>query len=123
MVINEMRLDGIATVEVIGRIDSATSGLLQEHLLALVRSNCTGLIVDFRLVPYISSAGFKALLIAAKHGEESGCTLALCGIVGEVRRMFEIAAFDQVFAIHGTREECMEKLAPGSAGFSAQGVR
>jgi anti-anti-sigma factor len=116
MEIIETQLGGMAAVDLKGRIDSTAAGLLQERLIALVRSGCSGLIVDFKLVPYISSAGFKALLIAAKQGEASDCTLALCGIVGEVRRMFEIAAFDQVFTILATREECIEQIAAGSGG-------
>ena len=107
----ETQLNGMAAVDVKGRIDSNTAGLFQERLIWLIRSGCAGLIVDFRQVIYISSAGFKALLIAAKHGEESRCAMALCGIVGEVRRMFEISAFDQVFTIHGTREDCVKQFA------------
>lgn len=105
----------MVAVDVKGRVDSTTAAFLQERLSGLVRSGCTGVIVDFRQVPYISSAGFKALLIAARHGDESGCAIALCGIVGDVRRMFEIAAFDQVFTILASREECIEQLAAGPA--------
>ena len=99
MQITEMRDGPITALELKGRIDSSTAGSLQERLTALVRSGCKGMIVDFRHVAYISSAGFRALLIAARQGEESRCALALCGVVGEVRRMFEIGAFDEVFTI------------------------
>src|SRR5262245_42099709 len=111
MEITEELRDGIAAVEVKGRIDSASAPGLQEKLSQLVGSGCTGLIVDFRHVAYISSAGFRALLIAAQQGESMRCTVALCGIAGEVRRMFEMGAFDQVFTILGTREECAAHLA------------
>jgi anti-sigma B factor antagonist len=111
MEISEELRDGIAALEVKGRIDSTTAGNLQEKLGELVASGCSGLIVDFRQVMYISSAGFRALLIAAQLGESSRCALALCGIAGEVRRMFEMGAFDQVFTILATREECAAHLA------------
>lgn len=111
----ETQLDTVAALEVKGRIDSTTAGSLQERLTAMVKSGCTGLIVDFKQVAYISSAGFKALLVAAKYGDDSRCALLLCGIVGEVRRMFEIGAFDQVFTILGTRDECVAQLAQNQA--------
>jgi len=111
MEIIETRIHAVVVIDVKGRIDSTSAGPLQERLSGLARSDCAGLVIDFKQVPYISSAGFKALLIAAKHGEESGCALVLCGVVGEVRRMFEIAAFDQVFSILATRKECIEQLA------------
>ena len=111
MEITEDLANGIAALEVKGRIDSTSAPGLQEKMSQLVSSGCSGLIVDFRNVIYISSAGFRALLIAAQLGESSRCSLALCGVAGEVRRMFEMGAFDQVFTILGTREECASHLA------------
>jgi len=111
MEISEESHDGIAALGIKGRIDNNSAPGLQERMSQLVRSGCSGVIVDFRHVAYISSAGFRALLIAAQLGESSRCAVALCGIVGEVRRMFEMAAFDQVFTILATREECAAHLA------------
>ena len=105
---------GIAALAVSGRIDSTTAAKLQERLTELVRAGGRGLIVDLRQVAYISSAGFRALLIAAQLGESTRCSLALCGVAGEVRRMFEMGAFDQVFTILATREECATHLAAAS---------
>ena len=115
MQIVEVRDGDIASVELQGRIDSSTAPGLQNHLIGLVRSGCTGMILDFRHVAYVSSAGFRALLVAARHGEESRCGLAFCGLADEVRRMFEIGAFDEVFTILATREECAGHLLAGSA--------
>lgn len=115
MEIIETQYGGVTAVAVNGRVDTTSAPALQEKLSALVRSGCCGVIVDFKHVVYISSAGFKALLIAAKQAEGLRCGVALCGIAGEVRRMFEIGAFDQVFTILETREECIERLAAGPA--------
>jgi anti-sigma B factor antagonist len=111
MEVIETQVDATAIVEVRGRIDSTTASGLQQRLQKPIESGLTGIVVDFSQVQYISSAGFKALLIAAKLGEKSGCSVALCGVVGEIRRMFEIAAFDQVFTILDTREACVRHLA------------
>jgi anti-anti-sigma regulatory factor len=45
------------------------------------------------------------LLIANKSTQEKNGKLALCGIVGEVKRLFEIGAFDDLFSICATRED------------------
>lgn len=111
----EAQYGKVTAVAVKGRVDTTSAPALQERLSALVRSGCSGVIVDFQHVVYISSAGFKALLIAAKQAEGLRCGVALCGIAGEVRRMFDIGAFDQVFTILQTREECIERLAAGPA--------
>jgi anti-anti-sigma factor len=116
MQITEDLRDGIAALQLAGRVDSTTATGLQERLSQHVRSGCRGLIIDFKQVMYISSAGFRALLIAAQLGEGTRCSITLCGIGGEVRRMFEMGAFDQVFTILATREECASHLAAASAG-------
>ncbi|MDH4190415.1 MAG: STAS domain-containing protein [Betaproteobacteria bacterium] len=97
-------------IEVRGRIDSSTASDLQERLCALVRGGQAGLIVDLSQVAYLSSAGFRALLVAAKAGEDGGCHLALCGLNGEVRRLFTIGGFDEVFLIQSSREDCALQL-------------
>jgi anti-anti-sigma factor len=113
---DEATREGIAALELTGRIDSITAPGLQEQMSRLVKSGCRGLIVDFKQVMYISSAGFRALLITAQLGESTRCALALCGLGVEVRRMFEMGAFDQVFTILATREDCATHLAAASRG-------
>jgi anti-anti-sigma factor len=109
------QLQEFSAVEVRGRIDSTTAGSLQERLCALARSGHKGLIVDLGQVPYMSSAGFRALLVAAKAGEDSGCDLALHGLNGEVRRLFTIGGFDELFLVLASREDCVARLRSKSA--------
>jgi anti-anti-sigma factor len=79
----------------------------------LIRSGGKRVVIDLANIAYISSAGFRALLIAGKLAEEAEGKLALCGVAGEVRRLFEISAFDTTFQIYPTREECIAKVQAG----------
>jgi anti-anti-sigma factor len=110
MEITQELKDGIASLSIKGRIDSTSARTLQDRLGEAVRTGCKGVMVDFREVAYISSAGFRALLIAAREGAAAQCGVALCCLAAEVRRMFEMGAFDEVFTILGTREECVAHL-------------
>jgi anti-sigma B factor antagonist len=67
-------------------------------------------LVDLKGIAYISSAGFRALLIANKAAADSTGTLALCGVEGEVARLFEIGAFTDLFLICPTRADGIAKL-------------
>jgi anti-sigma B factor antagonist len=116
MEITETKSGGITTVAIRGRVDSATSGTLRERLSALLESVPAQLVIDFRDVVYISSAGFRTLLIAAKQSEGAKGALALCGISSEVRRLFEIAAFTDLFRIFPSREEAIAALARTAGG-------
>lgn len=107
---------GIAILEVKGRINSTTAESLQERLCAAARGGFAGIVVDLKQVAYISSAGFRALLLGSRAGASSGCELALCGVAGEVQRLFDIAGFDGAFATFPSREECLERLRSARRG-------
>jgi anti-sigma B factor antagonist len=106
--------DGFTVLEVRGRINSTTASGLQERLFAAAQGGHPGVVVDLKQVAYISSAGFRALLLGARAGSNSGCGLALCGATGEVQRLFDISGFDSAFDMFGTRSECIARLRSGS---------
>jgi anti-anti-sigma factor len=98
-------LDKVAVVEPRGRLDSTTSRDFGARLLDPIKAGTARVVVDLSKVIYISSAGFRALLIAAQHSAERNCALALCGLSPEVRRLFEIGAFLDDFRIYASRDE------------------
>jgi anti-sigma B factor antagonist len=67
------------------------------------------MLIDLQHVIYISSAGFRALLIAGKLAEESNAKLVLCGLSAEIKRLFEIGTFMDLFTICASREDGMVK--------------
>ena len=97
--------DKVVIVEPSGRIDSTTSRDFGARLLDLIKTGTSRVVVDFSKVVYISSAGFRALLIAAQDSGEKNCALALCGLSPEIRRLFEIGAFIDDFRIYASRNE------------------
>ncbi|MCG6876053.1 MAG: STAS domain-containing protein [Betaproteobacteria bacterium] len=102
--------EGVSTVEPKGRIDSVTAREFGDRVCELIRSGAKRVVIDLANIAYISSAGFRALLIAGKLAEETEGKLALCGVVGEVQRLFDISAFTTAFQIYPTREECIAKV-------------
>jgi anti-anti-sigma factor len=95
---------GITVVEPHGRIDHATAAEFGNRLSKLLNTGRNQLVIDLHSTTYISSAGFRRLLIAkrsmqAKHGK-----LALCGVSGEVKRLFDIGAFGELLPVYPTRE-------------------
>lgn len=101
----------VAFVEPKGRVDTTTSRELGERLGALIKEGRPRVVVDFSRVAYISSAGFRILLVAAKTSMETNCTFGLCSLSREVRRLFEIGAFVDLFRIYDSREESVADLA------------
>jgi anti-anti-sigma factor len=103
--------DGVAVVEPKGRIDSVTAKVFGDRVCALVRAGENRVVIDFAHVAYMSSAGFRALLIIGKTVEQTAGQLALCGVIGEIKRLFDIGGFSDLFVICPTRAESVAKVA------------
>jgi anti-anti-sigma factor len=99
------RRDGVAIVEPRGRIDTASARTFADQIGALIRAGARSLLIDLRDIFYVSSAGFRALLIARKLMDDTEGTIVLCGISPELRRLFEIGHFTDLFVICATRDE------------------
>ena len=110
MEINATLLDDVTAVAVKGRVDSTNADTLKERLGEIIRSGSSRLVIDLKEVIYISSAGFRALLITARAVEQVSGRMVLCGIAGEVKRLFDIAAFSDLFTIATTRDDAVNSL-------------
>jgi anti-anti-sigma factor len=102
--------EDVTVLEAHGRLDSTTAKEFGDRLIALVQAGRNAIVVDLKNIIYISSAGFRVLLIANRATSEKQGKLALCGITGEVRRLFEIGAFLDQFLICPTQAEGIGKL-------------
>jgi anti-sigma B factor antagonist len=110
MEIAEQLTGDITIVEIKGRIDSNSARVFGEHLSSLIKAGRARLVVDFENIIYISSAGFRALLVAGQLAEQTQGTLALCSLSTEVQRLFDLAAFTDLFVIYASREEGLANL-------------
>ncbi len=105
MDIVESQSNGVVIVEPRGRMDSVTAKPFGDRVVELIRSGSHHLLIDLQQVLYISSAGFRSLLIARKLIDEFQGKLVLCGMSAEIKRLFEIGNFMDLFLICATRDE------------------
>jgi anti-sigma B factor antagonist len=102
--------EDVMIVEAYGRIDSTTAREFGDRLVSLVQAGRGSLVVDLKNIAYISSAGFRALLIANRAAAGKQGKLALCGVIGEVKRLFDIGGFTNEFVICPTQADGIGKL-------------
>jgi anti-anti-sigma factor len=102
--------EDVTIVEAYGRIDSTTAREFGDRLVSLVQAGRGSLVVDLKNIAYISSAGFRALLIANRAAAGKQGKLALCGVIGEVKRLFDIGGFTNEFVICPTQADGIGKL-------------
>jgi anti-anti-sigma factor len=93
-----------------GRIDHATADAFKTALAPHVARCAAGqdrLVLDFRAVEYISSAGLRVLMLAAKQAKAQGGAFALAALQPIVREIFEISRFTLVMKVFGTVDEAL----------------
>lgn len=100
----------VAIISVKGRFDSVTAPTLDASLSGKLAAPGRRLLVDLTQLEYISSAGFRILLLAAKRADQNGGEIALCGVAGKVRQLFDLGGFLDLFRICNTREEALAAL-------------
>lgn len=102
----------IHLANVVGRIDSANAASFEKDLLSLFDTPQARILVDLTGLDYISSAGLRVVLMAAKRAKQSQGRLVLCGMQPHVREVFEISGFIKILEIVADR-------AAGEAALSA----
>ncbi len=86
-------------VKVQGKLDVVAARPFEARLLGHIEAPQPLLVVDFAACDYVSSAGLRAILIAAKRSKAAGKRLVLAGMNGVVRDVFRVSGFDRMLAI------------------------
>lgn len=107
MNIEHSQREGIAIVAPSGRIDTTTSGSLEEAVRRVVDTGGRRLLVDLSAVDYISSAGLRVFLVLAKRLRDLHGRLVLCGMTEPVRQVFQLAGFMPLFRVEPTQEAAL----------------
>ena len=97
-----------------GRIDTTTSGSLDQAVRRIVDAGARDIVVDFAGVDYISSAGLRVFLVLAKRMRDLRGRLALCGMPEPVSQVFRLAGFMPLFQVEPSRDAALAKLAASS---------
>ena len=88
-------------VTVMGRIDGINAEDFGRDLgRQLAGFDERAVILDCRKTTYVSSAGLREILRAAKQRKNARARLMMCGIPDAVLKVIKIAGFDMVIDIH-----------------------
>lgn len=94
-----------------GRVDSLTATQLEQALLGLWDGTEARVLVDFQTLDYISSAGLRIILMAAKRALRGRGRLLLCALQPRVAEVFEMSGFLKILDVAATRELGLAQLA------------
>lgn len=104
MQIQQVIRDGVAIVSPAGRIDTTTSGSVEDAIRRVVDGGARSVLVDLGAVEYISSAGLRVFLVLAKRMRDLQGRLVLCAMTEPVRQVFQLAGFMPLFRVEPTQD-------------------
>jgi anti-anti-sigma factor len=78
---------------------------------AAMEDDARRLIFDMRDVRYVSSAGLRVILIAAKQAQSASGGVAVFGLQANVAQVFAISGFDKVITIADSDADARASLA------------
>jgi anti-sigma B factor antagonist len=93
-----------------GRLDANTSASLESAFMKLVEQGQGKFVFDLHGLDYVSSAGLRSLLVAAKMIKVIQGKLALTRMNNHVREVFDMSGFSSIFSIHATEAEALHAV-------------
>ena len=79
-----------------GRVDGTNARDFQSALEAVIEASDQAVILDMERLTYISSAGLRVILLAAKSLQRKDATLTICSLSDPIREIFSVSGFDQI---------------------------
>ncbi|MEG0839021.1 MAG: STAS domain-containing protein [Hydrogenoanaerobacterium sp.] len=97
MTINKTLNETELTLALSGRLDTTTAPQLETELKASM-DNVNSLIMDFKSLDYISSAGLRVLLSAQKVMSKQG-KMVIRNVNDTILEVFEVTGFNDILTI------------------------
>lgn len=110
MEIKEDKIDDQTVVSLSGRIDSTAAVEFEEKLIDIIDKGTNSMVIDFLRIQFISSAGLRVLLLAAKKVKPYGGKILLCNMSKDVREVFDISGFSSIFQIHENISDAIKAI-------------
>jgi anti-anti-sigma factor len=111
-------LANVVLIEVEGRVDHGTAPAFGSALLPHVEG-CTGevkkILVDLGKVDYMSSAGLRVLMIAAKGCRKQDGKMVLAALQPTIQEVFKIGRFDMVLETFPSVRDALAAISPAAA--------
>ena len=93
-----------------GRLDANTSKELEAKFLQMIDQGQIRFIVDFSSLDYISSAGLRILLVAAKKLKPLQGVILLACMSENVKEVFEMSGFTSIFSVYDQMEDALKEI-------------
>jgi anti-anti-sigma factor len=110
MQIEETRIGSTLVIAVEGRIDAHSAQIFHDRVLGHVDRGETSVLLDFAALDFISSAGLRVVLMAAKRLQQADGRFAICALQEPVGEVFRVSGFVSIMDIVPDRQAALARL-------------
>ncbi len=107
MQIETRKVYDVLVADMSGRLDSHTAGDAGDRLVAIAQGTDHHVVLNLARLDYVSSAGLRVILRAAKLLQAKNGRLTICGAGGNVKTVLETAGFNSLLKICDTEKEAV----------------
>jgi anti-anti-sigma factor len=97
-------------LELTGRIDSVTSEGIESRITGALNDRPPALVLDLTNVTFVSSAGLRVLLMAAKRCRKENVALALHSVAPQIVMVFSQSGLEGFLPVYDSRESALGAL-------------
>jgi len=105
--ITTRQVNDALAVDMAGRLDTETSDHAANELGRIVESSNSKVVLNLDGLEYVSSAGLRVILKAAKVLQASQGELKICHAKGLVKEVMDISGFNQILSIYDTENDAL----------------
>lgn len=110
MEFQEEQVNEVTVLAPAGRLDSATSPKLGGRLASLAAVPQGRLVLDLARVDFVSSAGLRVILAAAKQARAANGRMVVCSVQPPVQEVLDISGFTTLLSIQPGRADALGVL-------------
>jgi anti-anti-sigma factor len=110
MNITKRKEKNIMVISVKGRMDAVTAPEFEKDIIDLISKGENNFIINCSKLEYISSAGLRSILSAAKQLKEKKGEILFAELQSSVHEVFKIAGFYSIFQAYDTEEDAISRL-------------
>jgi anti-sigma B factor antagonist len=93
-----------------GQLDSNSSPEFEQRIFQAISNGSKNVVVDFKCLDYISSAGIRVILRAAKAIKRKDGQIMLCCMHDYVKEVFDISGVGSLLSIVATLDDALQSF-------------
>lgn len=93
-----------------GEFNTYEVDTFKDSIQSQLHDGAKSVIIDLSQVPYVTSAGLRAICIMGKTILQSGLKFVICGLTGLTKEVFFVSGFHQVFPPAEDLEAARERI-------------